>query len=51
MSQIERHTRGRVVTADEARQGESTGHVRHVLRASLLLAVIAGAVLYVLYGF
>ncbi len=38
----------RVVPAQDA-QGESTGHVRYVLMASLTLAVIAGIVLYLLY--
>jgi hypothetical protein len=36
----------RVVPAELARQGESTGHVRWVLRISLFLAVIAGIVLW-----
>jgi hypothetical protein len=36
----------RVVPTMEARQGESTGHVRYVLHASLALAVIAGVVVY-----
>jgi hypothetical protein len=39
----------RVVPTDDARQGESTGHVRYVLHASLALAVIAGVVLYLVY--
>jgi hypothetical protein len=37
-----------VVSTDDARQGESTGHVRYVLYASLALAVLAGIFLYVL---
>lgn len=37
----------RVVPTDDARQGESTGHVRYVLYASLGLAVLAGLFLYV----
>jgi hypothetical protein len=39
----------RVVPTENARQGESTGHVRYVLHASLALAVIAGVVLYLVY--
>jgi len=39
-------TEHRVVPTDEARQGESTGHVRYVLSGSLALAVIAGIALY-----
>lgn len=40
---------GRVVPTEQARQGESTGHVRYVLHGSLALAVIAGVVLYAIY--
>ena len=36
----------RVVPTDQARQGESTGHVRYVLAGSLALAVLAGLLLY-----
>lgn len=39
----------RVVPTEDVRQGESTGHVRYVLHASLALAVIAGVVLYLVY--
>ena len=39
----------RVVPTQDARQGESTGHVRYVLMSSLALAVIAGVSLYILY--
>jgi hypothetical protein len=39
----------RVVPTQDARQGESTGHVRYVLMSSLALAVVAGAVLYLVY--
>jgi hypothetical protein len=39
----------RVVPTDQARQGESTGHVRYVLGGSLALAVIAGIILYMIY--
>jgi hypothetical protein len=35
------------LSTDEARQGETSGHVRSVLAASLMLAVVAGAVLLV----
>lgn len=43
------HVAHRVVPKEDARQGESTGHVRYVLQASLALAVIAGVVLYFVY--
>ncbi|MBV9044975.1 MAG: hypothetical protein JO348_00075 [Alphaproteobacteria bacterium] len=36
----------RVVPTMEARQGESTGHVRYVLGTSLALALVAGVVIY-----
>ena len=49
MAAHERPGERRVVPAGAARQGESTGHVRYVLRASLALAVIAGVVLYLVY--
>jgi len=39
----------RVVPTDDARQGESTGHVRYVLYGSLTLAALAGAVLYAMH--
>ena len=39
----------RVVPTEDARQGETSGHVRYVLHASLALAVIAGVVLYLVY--
>jgi hypothetical protein len=38
----------RVIPKEDARQGESTGHVRYVLQASLALAVLAGMLLYIL---
>ncbi len=38
-----------VLSTDQARQGEATGHVRYVLQISLALAVIAGAILYAIY--
>ena len=34
-----------VLTTEEARQGEVSGHVRWVLVTSLMLAAIAGAIL------
>jgi len=37
-----------IVSTDEARQGETSGHVRLVLAASLILALIAFAILYAL---
>jgi hypothetical protein len=38
------------VPTEEVRQGESTGHVRYVLYASLILTVVAGIVLYAIYA-
>jgi hypothetical protein len=40
----------RVVPAQDARQGESTAHVRYVLQAGLALAVIAGVLLLVYFA-
>ncbi len=37
-----------ILSQDEARQGETSGHVRLVLAASLILSLIAFAVLYAL---
>jgi hypothetical protein len=34
------------LTAQEAREGETSGHVRWVLRISLALSIIAGVVIY-----
>ena len=45
----EDHVEHRVVPKQEARQGETSGHVRLVLSSSLALAVVAGVALYVLY--
>ena len=42
-------TEHRVVPTEQARQGEATGHVRYVLASSLVLAMLAGILLYVLY--
>jgi len=39
------HTK-RVVPTEQARQGETSGHMRWVLRISLGLAVLAGIVLW-----
>ena len=39
----------RVVPTDQARQGESTGHVRYVLGSSLVLAVMAGVFFWVFH--
>jgi hypothetical protein len=47
--QPETTTPRRVVPTAEARQGESTGHVRYVLGGSLVLAVLAGVFLYVIF--
>ena len=38
---------GPVLTAESARQGEVSGHVRRILAASLMLIVLAFAILYV----
>lgn len=40
----------RVVPTEQARQGETSGHVRWVLRVSLTLAILAGAVLWFIYA-
>jgi len=45
----EDHIEHRVVPKQEARQGETSGHVRMVLSSSLAMAVVAGVALYVLY--
>ncbi len=37
-----------ILSPDEARQGETSGHVRLVLAASLILSLVAFAVLYAL---
>lgn len=37
------------VTTEEARQGETSGHMRMVLGASLVMAVIAGVIIYFQY--
>ena len=37
-----------ILTTEEARAGETSGHVRLVLAASLVLSLIAFAVLYAL---
>ena len=39
--------RGAVLTTQESRQGETSGHMRYVLAGSLGLAVIAGVAIYV----
>ncbi len=49
MPYVPSETRRRVVPTDRARQGESTGHVRYVLGSSLVLAILAGVVLYLLF--
>jgi hypothetical protein len=40
--------RAPVLSQEEARQGETSGHVRVVLAVSLILSLIAFAVLYAL---
>lgn len=37
-----------VLSQEEARQGETSGHVRIVLAASLILSLVAFAILYAL---
>ena len=37
------------LTANEAREGETTGHMRYVLGISLILMVIAGIVFFIIY--
>ncbi|HJW40563.1 MAG TPA: hypothetical protein VJ476_04950 [Rhizomicrobium sp.] len=49
MSAAGNQTPKRVVPTELARQGETSGHVRLVLRISLALAVIAGVVLWSVY--
>jgi len=39
----------RVVTAEQARQGETSNHVRWVLRFSLALALVAGVGLWIAF--
>jgi hypothetical protein len=39
----------RVVPTEQARQGETSGHVRWVLHISLGLAVIAGIAIWLIY--
>jgi hypothetical protein len=43
------HVVHRVVPKQDARQGETSGHVRMMLSTSIALAVVAGMALYVLY--
>lgn len=44
----ERAQHAPILSPEEARQGETSGHVRLVLAASLILSLIAFAVLYAL---
>jgi hypothetical protein len=37
---------GALLTTQEARQGETSGHMRLVLAVSLVLAIIAGVIVY-----
>ena len=39
-----------VVPKEDARQGESTGHVRYVLGGSLALAIVAGLGFLLVYA-
>jgi hypothetical protein len=43
----DRHRPAPVLTTEDARQGEVSGHMRRVLAFSLMLALIAGAILIV----
>lgn len=45
----EEHTEPQIVTTQQSRQGEATGHVRYVLASSLVLAAVAGVVLYIYF--
>ena len=38
---------GAVLTTQESRQGETSGHMRLVLAGSIGLAIVAGAIIYV----
>ena len=38
---------GAVLTTQESRQGETSGHMRLVLAGSLALAIVAGTIIYV----
>jgi len=38
-----------VLTTQESRQGETSGHMRYVLAGSLSLAIIAGVMIYVYF--
>jgi hypothetical protein len=49
MPATENDLQRRVVPTQDARQGETSGHVRTMLGASLILAVVAGVFLYVMY--
>ncbi len=40
---------GTVLTTQEARQGETSGHMRGVLAGSLALSILSGAILYVTF--
>jgi len=46
MRVVGKHTE---LTTNEAREGETTGSMRYVLGISLVLAVIAGIVLFKIY--
>jgi hypothetical protein len=46
MTTVGKHTE---LTTNEAREGETTGHMRYVLGVSLALVAIAGLVLYLIY--
>ncbi len=46
---VEEHTQRQVLSTEQARQGEATGHVRYVLGSSLVLAVVAGIALYLTF--
>ena len=40
-----------VLSGEEARQGETSGHMRRVLVFSLMLMLIAGAVMIAIHGY
>ncbi|MBU2533518.1 MAG: hypothetical protein KKB37_12310 [Alphaproteobacteria bacterium] len=50
MPQTDEETNRTVLTTEEARQGRTSGHVRAILFASLLLAVLAGIAFWAYYN-
>ncbi len=50
MSQDNQSNRRTILTATEARQGETHGHVRVILAVSMLLALLAGVGFLIYFG-